>query len=504
VAIVLVAACLVLPVAASARADEGRTAGRSLLAPLAVPKQLRVVSYYPADAGWTRMWEPWRPARLAADLHRLRSLNANTVRIVVSPPFFGYPEPESTYVERLSELVSIAAAEGLHVQLTLFDWWGDYRDLDGSKLWAGTLLAPYVGDPRVAFVELRNEIDPADPEAMAWARELVPWIRRLLGNRTPVALSVGGKDLARDLRALSDALPAASRPDFFSAHYFTGGGERAADVFGRLRAAAAPTALWVGELGYPTSTTISGFDGIPLTRSAQEAAQAHYLRLCFAALRRLGLPDPGIWILDDFTPGAIPVSDVSPKEPEYSFGLFRTDGTKKNAASTLRRLFSGARDLSFNGSFEQEVVAADGTPLPAAWSVLSLRNLRVARDATVAHTGRASARFATSGASPGSGILRIAPVDGAAARQAGPVTATGWMRGGSATGKLWLAISWFDGDLQRVGRSSTGLPLPVGRSWARVTVSSRAPAGAVFARVAIQATSLRGTVWVDDVSFSRR
>ena len=136
-----------------------------LLEPLAVPKELRVVSYFPADAGWTRMWEPWRPARLAADLRRLRSLNANTVRVVVSPPFFGYPEPEPKYLDRLSELVSIAAAEGLHVQLTLFDWWGEYRDVVGSKRWASTLLAPYVGDPRVAFVELRNEIDPADADA---------------------------------------------------------------------------------------------------------------------------------------------------------------------------------------------------------------------------------------------------------------------------------------------------------------------------------------------------
>jgi hypothetical protein len=449
------------------------------------------------------MWEPWRPARLAGDLHRLRSLNANTVRIVVSPPFFGYPEPESTYVERLGELVSIAAAEGLHVQLTLFDWWGEYRDVVGSKLWAGRLLGPYVGDPRVAFVELRNEIDPADPNAVAWARELIPWLRALLGRQTPVTVSVGGMDPARDLRALAAALPAASRPDFFDAHYFTGSGERAADVFRRLRAAAAPIPLWLGELGYPTSTTVSGFDGVPLTSSAQEAAQGHYLRLCFAALRRLGLPDPGIWILDDFAAGAIPFSDVSPREPEYTFGLFRTDRTEKSAAATLRQLFTGARDTRFNGSFEQAVAAANGAMLPAAWSVLQLRNLRVARDATVARTGGASTRFAASGATRGSGVLTIAPVDGAA-RVGERATATAWVRGEHVTGNLRLAIGWFDGNLRRVGRSSTRVSLPLGRSWTRATVSSRAPAGAAFARVAIEARNLHGAVWVDDVAFSRR
>jgi hypothetical protein len=497
--LVLAAACLTLSAAASARTDLGRAAPFEYLD---APRGLRVVSYYPADAGWTRMWDPWRPARLAADLHRLRSLNANTVRVVVSPPFFGYPEPESKYLDRLGELVSIAAAEGLHVQLTLFDWWGAYRDLAGSKQWASALLAPYVGDPRVAVVELRNEIDPADADAVGWARELVPWLRALLGGRTPVTLSVGGMDPARDLKALADAMPAASRPDFFDAHYFTGGGERAADMFRRLRGAAAPTPVWVGELGYPTSTIVSGFEGVPLTRSAQEAAQSHYLRLCFEALRELGLPDPGIWILDDFAAGAIPLSDVSPREPEYNFGLFRVDRTEKNAAATLRRLFTGARDTRFNGSFEQ-AVAAGGATFPAAWSVLQLRDLRLARDATVARTGRASAHFAATGPMRGSGVLTIAPVEGGG--QAGDrASATAWVRGEHVTGNLRLAIGWFDRNLRRVGRSSTRVRLPVERGWTRVTVSSRAPAHAAFARIAIEARSLHGAVWVDDVAFSRR
>ncbi|MBA2383900.1 MAG: hypothetical protein H0V68_04455, partial [Actinobacteria bacterium] len=390
-AIVLAAACLALPAAGSARTDEGAAAPQ--LGRLVVPEELRVVSYYPADAGWTRMWEPWRPARLAADLRRLRSLNANTVRIVVSPHLFGYPEPERRFLERLRELVSIAAGEDLHVQLTLFDWWGDYGDLGGSKRWARALLAPYVGDARVALVELRNEIDPDDDEAVAWARGLVPWLRALLGRQTPVTLSVGAEDPIRDLQTLAARLPTASRPSFFNAHYFTGGGERALDVFRRLRRAAAPTPLWVGELGYPTSTTVTGYAGVPLTSSAQEAAQAHYFRVCFAALRRLGLPNPGIWILDDFARDAIPPSDVSPREPEYAFGLFRVDGSEKRAAATLRRLFAGARDLRFNGGFEQEAQNVDGTALPAAWSVLPALNLVVARDRARRRTGAASVRL---------------------------------------------------------------------------------------------------------------
>ena len=155
--ILLFAACLAAASSAQAVADVDR---------LKVPGDLRVVSYYPADAGWTRMWEPWRPQRIDADLRRLRSLNANVVRVVLPAHFIGYPVPEERYLERLRELVGIAARNGLGVQLTLFDWWGAYEDVEGSKRWARAVLEGYVGDPRIAFVELRNEIDTTDAEAL--------------------------------------------------------------------------------------------------------------------------------------------------------------------------------------------------------------------------------------------------------------------------------------------------------------------------------------------------
>ena len=491
------AAGLVLPAAAAARTDAPRAPAR-----LDVPRDLRVVSYYPADAGWTRMWEPWRPARLTADLRRLRTLNANTVRVVVSPPFFGYPVPAWRYTDRLRELVEIASREGLHVQLTLFDWWDEYGDVAGSKRWARALLTPYIDDARIALVELRNELDAADAAALAWTRELVPWLRTLLRGRTPVTLSVGWRNALADLRTLRTRLPARSRPDFYTAHYFTGGGEIAGDTFRRLRDVVAPAPLWVGELGYPTSTTRSGYAGMPLTRSAQEAAQAHYLRLGFAAARRLGLPAPGIWILDDFVPGAIPASDVSPHEPEYTFGLFRNDGSAKPAAAVVRRLFGGGRDERFNGGFEQAVQGDDGSALPAAWSI-GLDRLAVVRDTAVARTGSASTRISSPADVAGSALLTLAPVDGAP-RPGRRAVLTAWLKSSYGTGRIRLRVDWFDGGDRRVGGSSRHLTMPSGGRWTPLAVSSRPPPEAAFARIAVEAWSFGGTAWVDDVDFAWR
>ena len=486
---------LALPAASAAARDAGDVAA----ARLDVPRELRVVSYYPADAGWTLMWERWRPDRVAADLRRVRGLNANTVRLVVSPDQFGYPMPTQRYRERLAQAVGLAAAAGLHVQLTLFDWWYEYGDRAGSRTWLRELLAPYVGDARVAFVELRNEIDPDDATAVAWARELVPWLRGYLRG-TPVTLSVANAGSVRALRALVRELGAASRPDFFTAHYFTGGGELAASVFRQLRQAAAPTPLWVGEVGYPTSSNVSGYWTLPLTRSAQEAAQSHFLKTSFDALQQLGLPSAGIWILDDFAAGAIPESDVSPHEPEYRFGLFRADGSPKLAAGTVRRLFAGARELSFNGGFEQWVSAEDGSERPAMWAAAGLNALATERDANVSRTGEASVRLSSRAAAYGQ--LSVTPIE-TGVRAGRCAESTAWSTGRADGGRVRLMIGWFDTTFRRIARQSSWLPVEEGR-WGRAQVRACPPRNAVFARVIVEAVGLDATVWIDDVTFGWR
>ena len=111
----------------------GGVSGSSTLPRLDVPRDLKVVSYFPADAGWTEMWTDWQPDRIDADLARAASLNANTVRAIVEPDLFGYPHPTQKYTSRLGDFVSLAAVHGLHVQVTIFDWWYRWEDVAGSK-----------------------------------------------------------------------------------------------------------------------------------------------------------------------------------------------------------------------------------------------------------------------------------------------------------------------------------------------------------------------------------
>jgi hypothetical protein len=456
----------------------------------------KVVSYFRVDAGWTELWRDWRPDRVAADLRRLASLRADTVRAIVEPGLFGYPHPSATYAARLREFVSLAARRGLRVQLTLFDWWYEWTDLDGSKTWARELLAPYAGDRRIASVELKNEL-VLKPHTIAWARAMVPFVRSVTGPATPVTLSVSGTDPVRQLARLKRGLGRV-RPDVFDIHYFGGGGELAYDVLTRAKAVAAPTPLRVGETGYPTTTALSGYGGVPRTTSAQEAAQAHFLAALAWAVRAAGLPPAGVWVLDDLRPTAVPDRTVVDTDPELHYGLFRTDGSAKPAAAVVRAAFSGAPPLGFNAGFEDAAAADAGASVPAQWSMQGEQAM-FAVDRAVAKEGGASARIAPSTA--GSASLSITPPDGGL-RGGEHVVLTAWARRANAGGRVFAVVEWFDRARRLIGRVASAPLPPDSTSWRRLYVAARASSRARYLRIDLVVQRVTGPVWFDDVAFS--
>jgi hypothetical protein len=478
------------------------------LAPLQAPAQLKTLSYYPSDGGWTQMWDMWRPERLSADFARIAALHANTVRLIVQAGTFGYPQPSVEYQARLALAIDLAAQAGLHVQLTLFDWLGQhglagsYADIAGSEQWASALLAPYVDDPRIACVELQNELDGQDPAGLAWARALLPFVKSLLQGATPTTLSVTGADPVAALRALKSALVPAA-PDFWTIHLFTGGGERTYWQLRAARSAAAPAPLWLGETGYSTLATLSGYGDLPATEDAQEAAQAHFLKTAAQAAVRAGVPPIGIWVLDDFTAEAIPIEPALRQPSEYHFGLFRLDGSEKPAAAAVRGLFGvGRPSLAFDNGFEQGVSDGRGGTVPAEWSAHADTGMELARDPAVAHRGVASARLRSLDGTAGRGFFYVAPVD-AAALAGATATASVWVRVASRGADVRLALDWLDG---ASGSISTRYSPPARNAsgWVRLMLRARRPANGRSIRIYLIGSRVRGSVWFDDVAFAWR
>jgi endo-1,4-beta-mannosidase len=292
---------------------------------------LKEVNYYPAAAGHTYMWSRFDPTAIDRDFARIRALGANTVRIFVQPSVFGFPAVRTVMADRLSEVIGLAAKHSLRVHLTLFDWWSQFTDISGSEKWASSLMSRYRHDPRIAVVELQNEVDPRNHAAVAWVTRMLPYLATVMPGtlRTVSTGSVPPELFASFTNELKG-----SPPNFWDYHYY-GPPEDARTVLSRIKALAAPRQLFVGETGYST-------DGTPGDQAAREQAQAAYYRAVFTAAAALGLPAPAPWMLNDFFPGAIPPQSPAAHDPtQYGYGLFRLNGTPKPAAAVVRRAFSG-------------------------------------------------------------------------------------------------------------------------------------------------------------------
>lgn len=287
-------------------------------------RALRLMNYYPADAAWSQMWSDYSHARIAADFAAIASLHANAVRIIVQPQAVGYPVVRPLMLARFRDMLSTARAQGLSVQLTLFDWWAGYGDVAGSTRWLTSLLAGQKGNPTIALVELKNELPVTSISAVRWAQQMLPVLSTVLPG-VPRTVSVSASSGIQGLAELTTVLPR-TMLDVIDVHYY-GDPTKATAVLVAARAFAAGRPVVVGEAG--RSTLAAGSD----------QAQATFFSDMAHATSTLGLPPPSPWILSDFAPGAIPTANATPDE--YHYGLRRVDGSWKPAASVVRSIFGG-------------------------------------------------------------------------------------------------------------------------------------------------------------------
>jgi len=450
--------------------------------------RLKLISFVPVHGTWSSLWKRWDPTALDRTFRSIASLHANAVRIFVQPSAFGYPKPLPVMMSRLEAAVSGARSHGLEVQITLFDQWSDYADLAQSATWATSVLAPFRSDPDIAFIELKNEVDPLNTREMGWVRAELPLVRHLSGS-IPVTVSVTGSDTPTALADLRVAL-GPIRLAFYDVHFYG----NPSDAFAQLSEAmsiAAPSPLFVGEVGMPRAPDPNQ------TQKTIEADQDMYLRSVEWATKALGLPRAAPWKLQDHATGAgQPAVQMTGYESDY--GLLRVDGTEKSAAVSISKLFSsGVVATQFNGSFSNE---SNGQPLE--WHPYDASQGVLAWDGAVTHSTFGSVTLSnTRGGAAAEPAYETSPiVVPTHSREA--FRATVWAKGSSATGSNCIAISWFGADRAYLGQSQSA-PLPPGNSeWQLLGVTSVAPPGAAYEEVHLKSSYNTGTVWFDDVTFT--
>ena len=297
---------------------------------------VKLVSYFPNDAGWEYMWRNWEPAKIDGDFGSIRALGFNTVRLFVPADEFGFPAPTADKLSHLADAVTMAQNHHLRVQLTLFDLWNSYTRISASKQWAHAIVAPFHNDGRIQSIELKNEIDPRIASAITWAKVLLPFVRSEAGT-LPVTVSAAVGDVGF-LRMLRDGLGSGAQPDFYSYHYY-GSADDAYTTFARARDVVAPVRLVIGETGYSTGDA----SGAVAPDATAELEQQKFLITVERAAYKLGLGTAGVWIYSDFVPGAL---GPTPNK-RYHFGLVRADGTSKPIAGWIKTFFAQIPDSAF-------------------------------------------------------------------------------------------------------------------------------------------------------------
>ena len=459
--------------------------------PPAATSGLRLIDYFPASAGWGSMWWNWNAAQIDSDFARIAALHANTVRIVVSASAFRFPHPAPTMLEHLSQTLALASAHGLRVELTLFNEWHDYGAIQDSETWAGELLAGLRGDPRIAYIDLHNEL-PSDSNhaAITWAQAMVPYVQSLDGG-IPVTISTSISSGTGPLEALIKGL-GASPPNLYDVHYY-GNAADAYATLARAKSLAGGVPLFVGETGFATDPSYGWARGLQPSASSLESYQDYYFRVLESATRALALPAAAPWILYDM-PGQ------GGTNWGFHMGILHADGSPKPAASTLAGVFSGGPvATSFNNGFEQ---SAGRAALPTIWRRWMAPQARFSIDRKLAHSGSAAARIDHAGGNHHSGCPAFFTPPVVAVVPGVTYTASAWVRGLGASGSSRVVLSWSDASGHYIA-SSNSPSLPPGSSgWTQLSVSAQPPAGAAAVEINLQVCENPGTTWFDDVSFS--
>jgi hypothetical protein len=439
---------------------------------------LRVVNYFPAANGWTRMWTNWQPAVLRRDFARIHALGANAVRVVVFPTTFGWPTPSRVMAARFADALSIAAANGLGVQVTLFDGWSSFNEIAASRAWLRSLLRPYAADPEIRLAELKNEVVPSNAVEVAWVRALLPTLRSVL-PLTPSTVSVFGTGFAQLRSELRGAPLDVADMHFYASELSAYGWMLAA------KRAAGPLPLFVGEAGDPVNDTAAG-------PAAAELDQAHWFSVVFAAARAAGVPAPAPWTLNDFAPGTVPGHSLV--SSENHFGLYTMTGRARPAAQVVREAFSGRIASTSNLDFTQ--AGSDGQPV--VWSRYLPTQGNLAYDPRVGHQRPGSVRLSATQISPrGAPGYFLVPDNPPLPGQLWQVSA--WASGSDVTGTAQLALAWFSSQGTYLGDTSSA-PLPQGNpGWTRLLVRTGVPAGATSVQIHLQSYGVAGTVWFTDV-----
>jgi hypothetical protein len=497
------------------------------------------VSYTPVHNAGYPMWIHYdgNGPQYQADMATAKSLGFNTVRIFLAAKsgVFDFPSPTKAELGKLTNLGDRAKEVGVKLHINLFDFWSMFGHIAQSKEWATAILGavPDVAS-LAAQIEVKNEVKFASTgayvdgfdsgwpagqpkkdvtighAAIVWAQEMIPYIRTLVPG-VPITISTTtdnryfpGNPVA-DLEAFVKAVKhTKAAPDWYNQHIYTG--TTPGLIYHYLQQAVSAVkgsgrSLIVGETG--CTSAASGTQGL-LQAQQQEA---DFLHACRWYCAQAGIPDPAPWILFDLEPSEQFTSG-------NTFGLYNTSHKIKLAGKMYEAIPPGTTvpAIPINGTMRGgNQPDTNGNALPPRWYLYKgdKNNQPITSAIDTVDTFKGNPSIALS-KYEGTRTGETAP-----ALMTNPITApltvpgrtyawTAYLKASGSYGQVALAVSWYGENSANLG-STTGAPLKLTGSFAQHSLKSTAPAGALYAKLAVTVrndTNKAGSVWVANATWA--
>ncbi len=176
------------------------------------------INYYTQDAPWDTFGESYTTQRTQTDFAYIKELNLNTIRIFIGYEDFGKGAVKPEKLNRLLDLLNVAAASDLKVIVTLFDFYGNYALTDWAQTQQHltTLVKAIQEHPALIAWDLKNEPDldfdsRGELLVHAWLSQMIKVIKRI---DTTHPITIGWSSAAAALQ-LEDQV------DYISFHHYT-------------------------------------------------------------------------------------------------------------------------------------------------------------------------------------------------------------------------------------------------------------------------------------------
>ncbi len=296
--------------------------------------QIKGVNYYPQGRPWAEMWKQWDGLQVQRELHQARDdLGINAVRVLLPYQLddrsSDTPRVSKQLIERLRQISQIAGELNLKLIVTLFDFDDSFapagtRDSEHELQYLHDIVGNFLGDDRILAWDIHNEPDHYAPwkhgnpaQTLDWLGRMADELHRLDRNHL---VTVGMGSYETLYMPGPDGRTVLDYSDIISLHNYN-----ADDLARQISEVRARTGkpIILGEFGWPTGP-------VCVVAEYTEAQQARvYQTALQAATGRVA----GVfaWTLRDFEPG--PTKRLDTREEHY--GLYRTDGSLKPAASSF-------------------------------------------------------------------------------------------------------------------------------------------------------------------------